>query len=110
MAHYLGKINLNALLGVKLADVNVDGEEKKCLVIPIQDNDIVHWKDEWQLWFRAFYYKEPRTKFTHFLMKFIPQKDISRMSSKQIEQFANHSIGAMKKTGYDAENELNNEE
>lgn len=94
---YLGKINLNALLGVKIADVDMYGRKVKCLVVPMDDNGIQIWNDEIQLWFRAFAYREKRGKFSHFLMKYIPMKDIKRMSAKQIETFANNSIGAMMK-------------
>lgn len=102
---YLGKINLNALLGVKIADVDMYGRKVKCLVVPLDDNGIKAWNDELQLWFRAFAYREKRGKFSHFLMKYIPIKDIKRMSAKQIETFANHSIGAMMKS--DAKTEDN---
>lgn len=95
---YLGKINLNALLGVKIADVDMYGRKVKCLVVPLEDNGIQIWNDELQLWFRAFAYREKRGKFSHFLMKYIPMKDIKRMSAKQIETFANNSIGAMMKS------------
>ena len=96
---YLGKINLNALIGVKIADVDMYGRKVKCLVVPLEDNGIKAWGDELQLWFRAFAYREKRGKFSHFLMKYIPMKDIKKLSAKQIETFANNSIGAMMKTG-----------
>lgn len=96
---YLGKINLNALIGVKIADVDMYGRKVKCLVVPMDDNGIKAWGDELQLWFRAFAYREKRGKFSHFLMKYIPMKDIKKLSAKQIETFANNSIGAMMKTG-----------
>lgn len=95
---YLGKINLNALIGVKIADVDMYGRKVKCLLVPMDDNGIQIWNGELQLWFRAFAYREKRGKFSHFLMKYIPIKDIKRMSAKQIETFANHSIGAMMKS------------
>lgn len=102
---YLGKINLNALIGVKIADVDMYGRKVKCLVLPMEDNGIKAWGDELQLWFRAFAYREKRGKFSHFLMKYIPMKDIKKLSAKQIETFANNSIGAMMKTGAKEENE-----
>lgn len=95
---YLGKINLNALIGVKIADIDEYGRKVKAVVIPMEDNGIKVWNDELQLWFRAFAYREKRGKFSHFLMKYIPINDIKRMSAKQIEAFANHSIGAMMKS------------
>ena len=98
MAHYLGKLDFNKLIGVKIADVDMYGRKVKCLVVPLEDNGIQIWNDELQLWFRAFKYREPRGRFSHFLMKYIPIKDIKRMSASQIEKFANNSIGAMMKT------------
>lgn len=95
---YLGKINLNALIGVKIADVDMYGRKVKCLVVPLEDNDIKAWNDELQLWFRIFKYREPKGRFSHFIMKYIPQKDIKRMTAKQIEAFANNSIGAVMKS------------
>lgn len=95
---YLGKINLNALIGVKIADIDEYGRKVKAVVIPMEDNGIKVWNDELQLWFRAFAYREKRGKFSHFLMKYIPMKDIKKLSAKQIEAFANHSIGAMMKS------------
>jgi hypothetical protein len=105
MSHFIGKINLSSLLNVSIADVEQCGRTVKCLVIPIQDNGIQIWNDELQLWFRAFAYREKRGKFSHFLMKYIPMKDIKKLSAKQIETFANSSIGAMMKTGAKEENE-----
>ena len=102
---FLGKINLNALLGVQLADVEMYGRKVKCVVVPIEDNGIKAWGDELQLWFRAFAYREKRGKFSHFLMKYIPMKDIKKLSAKQIETFANNSIGAMMRTGTKEDNE-----
>ena len=103
---YLGKINMNALLGVQLADVEMYGRKVKCAIVPLEENDIKAWNDELQLWFRAFKYREPKGRFSHFIMKYIPQKDIKKLSAKQIEAFANHSIGAMMRTGAkDSENE-----
>ena len=103
---YLGKINLNALIGVRIADVDMYGRKVKCAVVPLEDNGIKVWGDELQLWFRAFAYREKRGKFSHFLMRYIPMKDIKKLSAKQIETFANNSIGAMMRTGAkDTENE-----
>lgn len=98
MSHFIGKINLSSLLNVSIADVEQCGRTVKCLVIPIQDNGIQNWNGELQLWFRAFAYREKRGKFSHFLMKYIPMKDIKKLSAKQIEAFANHSIGALMKS------------
>ena len=98
MSHYLGKINLSSLIDISIADVEMYGRTVKAVVIPMKDNDIVQYNGELQLWFRAFKYREPRGRFSHFLMKYIPMKDIKRMSASQIEKFANHSIGAMMKT------------
>lgn len=98
MGHYLGKLVLNNLIDVSIADVEQYGKTVKCVIIPIQENGIQNWNGEMQLWFRAFKYRNPIGKFSHFLMKYIPIKDIKRMSAKQIEAFANHSIGAMMKT------------
>ena len=105
MAHYLGKIDFNKLIGVKIADIDEYGRKVKALVIPMEDNGIQIWNDELQLWFRAFAYREKRGKFSHFLMKYIPMKDIKKLSAKQIETFANNSIGAMMKTGTKEDNE-----
>lgn len=102
---YLGKINLNALIGVKIADVDMYGRRVKCAIVPLEENDIKAWNDELQLWFRIFKYREPKGRFSHFIMKYIPQKDIKKLSAKQIETFANHSIGAMMRTGAKEENE-----
>ena len=106
MSHYLGKINLSSLLDVSIADVEMCGRTVKCLVLPMQENGITEYHGELQLWFRAFAYREKRGKFSHFLMKYIPMKDIKKLSAKQIETFANNSIGAMMRTGAkDIENE-----
>lgn len=91
------------MIGVKIADVDMYGRKVKCLVVPMDDNGIKVWNDEFQLWFRAFAYREKKGRFSHFLMKYIPYKDIKRMSASQIEAFANHSIGAMMKTSKDNE-------
>lgn len=98
MAHYLGKIVLSDLIDVSIADVEMYGRTVKCLVVPMQENGITEYHGELQLWFRAFKYREPKGRFSHFLMKYIPMKDIKRMSASQIEKFANNSIGAMMKT------------
>lgn len=98
MSHFIGKINLSSLINVSIADIEQCGRTVKCLVIPIQDNGIQNWNGELQLWFRAFAYREKRGKFSHFLMKYIPMKDIKKLSAKQIETFANNSIGAMMKS------------
>lgn len=104
MAHFLGKLCLNELIGVKIADVEMYGRTVKCAVVPLEDNGIKVYNDELQLWFRAFAYREKKGRFSHFLMKYVPYKEIKRMSASQIEAFANHSIGAMMKTsGGDAE-------
>ena len=105
MSHFIGKINLSSLLNVSIADVEQCGRTVKCLVIPIQDNGIQNWNGELQLWFRAFAYREKRGRFSHFIMKYIPMKDIKKLSAKQIETFANNSIGAMMKS--DAKSEDN---
>ena len=102
---FLGKINLNALIGVKIADIDEYGRKVKAVVIPMDDNGIKAWGDELQLWFRAFAYRENKGRFTHFLMRFVPIKDIKKLSAKQIETFANNSIGAMMKTGAKEDNE-----
>lgn len=95
---FVGKISLSSLMGIKVADVDMDGMVQKCLLIPIKANDIINYKGEWQLWFRVFAYRHPKSRFSHFIMKFIPQKDIKRLSAAQIEAFANRSIGGMIKT------------
>lgn len=95
---YLGKIDFNKLIGVKIADVDMYGRKVKCAIVPLEDNDIKDWGDELQLWFRIFKYREPKGRFSHFIMKYIPMKDIKRMTAKQIEAFANHSIGALMKS------------
>lgn len=102
---FLGKLDFSKMIGVKIADVDMYGRKVKCLVVPMEDNGIQIWNDELQLWFRAFAYREKRGKFSHFLMKYIPMKDIKKLSAKQIETFANNSIGAMMKTGAKEDNE-----
>lgn len=108
MSHYLGKMILSNLINVSIADVEQCGRTVKCLVIPIQDNGIQNWNGEIQLWFRAFAYREKRGKFSHFLMKYVPIKDIKKLSAKQIETFANNSIGAMMRTGVREDNDNEN--
>ena len=105
MAHYLGKIDFNKLIGVKIADVDMYGRKVKCAVVPLEDNGIKAWGDELQLWFRAFKFRENKGRFTHFLMRFVPIKDIKKLSAKQIETFSNNSIGAMMRTGAKEDNE-----
>jgi len=106
---FLGKFDFSKMIGVKIADIDEYGRKVKALVIPMEDNGIQIWNDELQLWFRAFAYREKRGKFSHFLMKYIPMKDIKKLSAKQIETFANNSIGAMMKTGVN-ENQTEQEE
>lgn len=103
MSHFIGKVVFNKLIGMRIADVEYDEEIKKCIVIPIKENGIQQWKDEWQLWFRAFCYKKPKGTFTHFLMKFIRLEDVKKLSQSQIEAFSNHQIGGMMKSSYDRE-------
>ena len=95
MANLIGKINLSRLIGMKIADVDYGEICKKCVVIPIEDNNIIQWNDEMQLWFRTMRYKEPRGRFTHFIMKYIPRNYIKRFSQNQIEQMTNIQIGGM---------------
>lgn len=91
----IGKINLNNLIGIQIADVETDVGVEKCAIIPLKANDVVLWEGELQLWFRIVRYREPRGRFTHFLMKFIPRRQIKKLSAAQMEVFANHSIGAI---------------
>lgn len=79
-------------------EIEQDGMPEKGIFIPFKDNDIIQYGDELQLWFRAMSFREPKGKFSHFLMKFIPRSQIKRMSSAQIEAFANHSIGGIIKS------------
>ena len=102
---FLGKLDFSKMIGVKIADIDEYGRKVKAVVIPMEDNGIQVWNDELQLWFRAFAYREKRGKFSHFLMKYIPMKDIKKLTAKQIETFANNSIGAMMKS--DAKSEDN---
>ena len=103
MSHYLGKLDLSRFIGVKMADVDLYDRKVKCLIVPMEDNGIKVWGDEIQLWFRAFAYREKKGRFSHFLMRYVPMREIRRMSAKQIEEFANNSIGAMMKTNGDKE-------
>ena len=105
---FLGKLDFSKMIGVKIADIDEYGRKVKAVVIPMEDNGIQVWNDELQLWFRAFAYREKRGKFSHFLMRYIPIKDIKKLSAKQIETFANNSIGAMMRTGAKEENENEN--
>ena len=98
MAHFVGKIDFNSLVGTKIAEVEMDGEITKCVLIPISANGIILWGDELQLWFRAFAYRQPKSRFTHCLMTVIPRQSIRKLSASQLEAFANHSIGGMIKT------------
>lgn len=103
MGHFVGKLALNKLMNTLVMEIDVDREVKKGIFIPFKDNDIVHWEtsdngEEWQLWFRAFAYRQPKSRFTHFLMKFIPKQAIKKLSASQLEAFANHQIGGMIKT------------
>lgn len=111
MAHYIGKIIFNKFLGFRIADVWNEDEmrDEKCIVIPIQQNGIQKWNNEWQFWFRGMAYRNPQGSFSHFLMKYISTKDIRKMSARQIELFANHNIGVMKKTS-NTQNTMNQED
>lgn len=95
MANFVGKIIFNHFIGLRVADMEIDGREQKCLLIPIQDNDIINYNGEWQYWFRAFKYREQRGRFSHFLMKFVPRSMIKRLSATQIEAYAKHKIGGL---------------
>lgn len=99
MSHFVGKIVLNKLIRTRIMEVEMDGMTEKGIFIPFKDNDIIQYGEEWQLWFRAMAYRERKSRFSHFIMKFIPRSQIKKMSSAQIEAFANHSIGGMIKTG-----------
>lgn len=98
--HFIGKFIFNRLIDIKVADVDYPTETKKCLIIPINDNGIRQWNGEWEMWFRALRYHNPKGKFTHFLMKYIPISSIKNLSQRQIEAFANHSIGNMMRSKY----------
>lgn len=103
----VGKIILDRLDNVTIADVEYDDGVKKCVCIPIEDNNIVRYKNQWQLWYRRFPYRQPTGKFTHFLMKFIAKKDIARMSHEQLEKFSIYAIGE-EKSLKKQEQEVNN--
>lgn len=95
MADYIGKIDINRLIGVKVADVDYGEIRKKCLVIPIEDNDITQWNEEMQLWFRAVRYREQKSRFSHFIMRFIPRSKIKKLSQSQIESMTSTHIGGL---------------
>lgn len=95
MGHYVGKLDFNSLIGTKIMEIEHDGAVEKGIFIPIAANGIVQWGDEMQLWFRAFAYRNPKARFTHFLMKFIPREAVRKLSASQLEAFANHQIGGM---------------
>lgn len=95
MSHFVGKIDLNALVGTNIMEIEHDGNIEKGVFIPIVPNGIVQWKNEMQLWFRAFSYRSPKSRFSHFIMKFIPRSSIKKLSASQIELFATRSIGGM---------------
>lgn len=98
MANFVGKITFNHFIGLQVADIDLDGQEKKCLMIPIQDNGIINYNGEWQYWFRAFKYREQKGRFSHFLMKFVPRSQIKKLSAAQLEAFAKHKIGGLIKS------------
>ena len=95
MANFVGKITFNHFVGLQVADIELDGQEKKCLLIPIQDNGITNYNGEWQYWFRAFKYREQKGRFSHFIMKFVPRSMIKKLSATQLEAYANHKIGGL---------------
>lgn len=95
MAHFVGKLDFQSLVGTKIMEIEHDGTVEKGIFIPIAANGIVQWGDEMQLWFRAFAYRNPKARFTHFLMKFIPREAVRKLSASQLEAFANHQIGGM---------------
>lgn len=105
---FVGKFVLNSLIRTAVMEVERDGIVEKGIFIPFQANDIVQWKDELQLWFRAVAYRERKSWFTHFLMKSIPTSQIKRMSAAQIEAFANKSIGGMSKMDSKTEIDIQN--
>lgn len=98
MAHYVGKINFASFVDMTIAEVEYDDEVKKCICIPIKDNNIQQWHDEWQMWFRAVRHSTEGHSFSHFIMRYIPYNDIKRMTHNQLEMMSRHSIGAMKKS------------
>lgn len=101
MGHYVGKIDFNSLIGTRIMEIEHDGTVEKGVFVPISENGIVRWKGELQLWFRAFAYREPKSRFTHFIMKFVPRSSIKKMSAAQLEKFANTHIGGMMKSDRD---------
>jgi len=105
---FVGKFVLNSLIRTAVMEVERDGMVEKGIFIPFKDNDIVQWKDEIQLWFRAVAYRERKSWFSHFLMKSIPTSQIKRMSAAQIEAFANRSLGGMSKVDSKSEIEIQN--
>lgn len=107
MAHFVGKINLSSLLGTRIMEIDRGAFVEKGIFIPIKENDIVQWGDEWQLWFRAVAYRERKSRFTHFFMRFIPRSQIKKMSATQLDAYANNAIGGMIKTGKDNEGQAN---
>jgi len=105
---FVGKFVLNSLIRTAVMEIERDGMVEKGIFIPFKDNDIVQWKDEIQLWFRAVAYRERKSWFSHFLMKSIPTSQIKRMSASQIEAFANRSLGGMSKVDSKSEIEIQN--
>lgn len=105
---FVGKFVLNSLIRTAVMEIERDGMVEKGIFIPFKDNDIVQWKDEIQLWFRAVAYRERKSWFSHFLMKSIPTSQIKRMSASQIEAFANRSLGGMSKVDTKSEIEIQN--
>lgn len=103
MSHFVGKLDFQSLVGTKIMEIEHDGAVEKGIFVPIAANGIVQWGDELQLWFRAFAYRTPKARFTHFLMKFIPREAVRKLSASQLEAFANHQIGGMIKTGSTSE-------
>lgn len=98
MANFVGKIDLDSLVGFSVADIETEVGIEKCIVIPIKANNITYWKCHWQLWFRAISYRNRLSRFTHFIMHFVPKKDIKKLSAAQLEALAQKSIGGMFKT------------
>ena len=105
MSHFVGKLDFHSLVGTKIMEIEHDGAVEKGIFVPIAANGIVQWGDELQLWFRAFAYRIPKSRFTHFLMKFIPREAIKKLSAAQLEAFANHQIGGMIKVDTKSEKE-----
>lgn len=106
MAHYVGKLDFNSLVDTRIMEIEHDGFVEKGIFVPIKANGIVQWGEEMQLWFRAFAYRSPKSRFSHFLMKFIPRSAIKKMSASQLEAFANHQIGGMIKTDSKSEEDI----